>query len=56
MEFVKTEKKLFLIYQAKGESLNYYTRNFKALLETARESRLAPRRCKQTAKLACAAD
>ncbi len=38
MEFIKTEKKIFLIYQAKGESLDSYTRNFKALLETSGES------------------
>ncbi len=56
MELVKTEKKLFLIYQAKNESLDSYTRNFKALLETAKESRVAPGRNDETAKLACAAD
>ena len=37
MELVKTEKKLFLIYQGKNKSLDSYTRNFKALLETAKE-------------------
>ena len=56
MELVKTEKKLFLIYQAKNKSLDSYTRNFKALLETAKESGVEPGRNKATAKLACAAD
>ncbi len=55
MELVKTEKKLFLIYQGKNESLDSYTRNFKALLETAKESGVAPGRNDTTAKLACAA-
>ncbi len=41
MELVKTEKKLFLIYQAKGKSLDSYTRNFKALLKTTKESGVA---------------
>ncbi len=50
------EKKLFLIYQAKGESIDSYTRNFKVLLKTARESRVAPGRCNHMAKLACTAD
>ncbi len=53
MEQVKTEKKLFLVYQAKNESLDSYTRNFKALLETAKESKVAPGRNDETAKLAC---
>ncbi len=54
MELVKTEKKLFLMFQAKGEYLDSYTRNFKALLKTTRESSIAPGRCYQTAKLAFA--
>ncbi len=56
MELVRKEKKLFLIYQAKNESPDSYTRNFKALLETTKESGVAPGKNEATAKLVCTAD
>ncbi len=56
MELVKTEKTLFLIFQGKGESLDSYMRNFKALLETAKESGIAPGLCNKMAKIGCAVD
>ena len=56
MELVKTEKKLFLLFQGKNESLNSYTRTFKAILETAKESGIHLGQCNEMANIACATD
>ncbi len=56
MEIFKTEKILFLLFQGKGESLDSYTRNFKALLKTAKKSDISPRRCDEMAKITRATD
>ncbi len=41
-ELVAAEKKLFLVFQHKNKSLDFYTRNFKALLEPDKENEVQP--------------